>query len=101
MRHRVSIKLYAELGLPDYSSIKETRKAYRKLCLENHPDRGGDIDRMKRINAAYDFLIRYKGSYDRELRRYHNMKKGIRIRVGINGFTTTGSTDGSTWTYHF
>ena len=28
---------------------------YRALALKTHPDRGGDADRMKRINAARDW----------------------------------------------
>lgn len=29
------------------------RTAYRRLASENHPDRGGDPDRMAEINRAW------------------------------------------------
>ena len=81
MRLQVSAKLYKVLGLNDYAEIKEIRKAYRKLCLKNHPDRkGGNLDRMKRINAAYDFLLRYKTDYDYHLSVFNN-KKAVRRHI--------------------
>ena len=27
------------LGLPDYSSLEDIRKAYKQLALEKHPDK--------------------------------------------------------------
>lgn len=47
------------LGFPPESnpSTKDIRKAYRKLALLNHPDRGGDHRRMVEINTAFDILL--------------------------------------------
>ena len=37
-------------------SIEAIKRQYRKLALENHPDRGGDEETMKAINAEFDIL---------------------------------------------
>lgn len=34
----------------------EVTKAFRRLARENHPDVGGDPERMKEITAAYHLL---------------------------------------------
>ena len=33
---------------------KSLKSLYRKLCFENHPDRGGDVENMKVINCLYE-----------------------------------------------
>lgn len=38
------------------STLEEAKKLYYKLAKENHPDRGGDLETMKRINNEYDFV---------------------------------------------
>ena len=35
-------------------NIKELKKEYKRLAFENHPDRGGDTETMKSINAEYE-----------------------------------------------
>lgn len=37
------------------------KAAYKVLAFTNHPDRGGDLERMKTINIAYDTLARELG----------------------------------------
>lgn len=49
---------YAVLGIPVSSSPEETRSAYRALAMRLHPDLGGDEQAMKRLNAAYEVLVR-------------------------------------------
>ena len=46
--------LYEALGLTKEASYDEIKKAYRKLALQHHPDRGGDSEKFKEINAAYE-----------------------------------------------
>ena len=68
---RVSEKVknhYKTLGLSNFSPITDIRRSYRKLALIHHPDRGGDADRMKEINEAYDTLMKNKAFYDSQLR---------------------------------
>lgn len=34
-------------------TLEELKKAYRKLCVKNHPDNGGSVEKMAEINAEY------------------------------------------------
>lgn len=43
-------------------SKEDLKKAYRTLAIKNHPDRGGDAEDMKQINAAYESLKVNDGS---------------------------------------
>lgn len=44
------------LGLKDPVDHKTIRKRYKQLAMENHPDRGGDKDKLQAINAAMKLL---------------------------------------------
>jgi len=33
------------------------KKAYHKMCLKFHPDKGGDADKFIEIKNAYDELL--------------------------------------------
>jgi hypothetical protein len=46
----------AELGLNSGASDDEVKAAYRQAVLTRHPDRGGDLEAMKRANEARDVL---------------------------------------------
>ena len=48
--------LYNELGLERSASKEDIKKAHRKLVLKHHPDKGGDPEKFKKIQAAYDIL---------------------------------------------
>jgi DnaJ-class molecular chaperone len=45
------------LGLPENSDDDTIKKAYRKLALKNHPDKGGDPEEFKKISNAYNVII--------------------------------------------
>lgn len=49
-------KLYEVLGVSKDADEKEIKKAYRKLAVKHHPDKGGDEHLFKEINAAYEIL---------------------------------------------
>ena len=42
---------------PTPETLEELKSMYRKLAMKHHPDRGGDAETMKVINAEYDTLF--------------------------------------------
>ncbi len=62
-------KHYATLGLQKGASAAEIKKAYRSLSMQYHPDKVRNLgaefqkmaeEKMKEINAAYDYFERHK-----------------------------------------
>ena len=47
---------YQTLGVGKDASQQDIKKAYRKLASKHHPDKGGDQEEFKRVQAAYDTL---------------------------------------------
>lgn len=52
----MSTSLYDVLGANRGSNSDELKKVYRKLVLQHHPDKGGDPEKFKQIQHAYDVL---------------------------------------------
>jgi DnaJ-class molecular chaperone len=48
--------MYDILGLAKGASDDDVKKAYRKLAMKHHPDKGGDPEQFKKIQGAYDVL---------------------------------------------
>lgn len=48
--------LYEILGVAPDADTAAIKKAYRSLAQQNHPDKGGDVERFKAIQKAYDVL---------------------------------------------
>ena len=47
---------YDELGVQKGASMDEIKRAYKKLAIKNHPDKGGDPEKFKKISEAYETL---------------------------------------------
>ena len=47
---------YSRLGVNKQASPEELKRAYKKLAMQHHPDRGGDQTTFQEINEAYDTL---------------------------------------------
>jgi len=61
---------YKVLGVSDNSTDEEIKKAFRKLSLKHHPDRGGSGEEFKKINEAYQTLG------DSKKRQMYKMNRG-------------------------
>ena len=47
---------YEVLGVEKGATQDEIKKAYRKLAVKSHPDKGGDPELFKQITEAYEVL---------------------------------------------
>lgn len=69
----VETELYDILEVNPDSSQDEIKKAYRRQALTHHPDKGGDTEKFKQLNSAYEILS------DPEKRKVYDMrgKRGL------------------------
>jgi DnaJ-class molecular chaperone len=47
---------YGVLGVTSGTPDTDIRKAYHKLAREHHPDKGGDAEKFKKVQEAYEIL---------------------------------------------
>jgi DnaJ-class molecular chaperone len=66
---------YDILGITSKANADEIKRAYRKLAMEWHPDKGGDAEVFNKIQEAYDCLIDddLRKRYDLELHQNKNL----------------------------
>lgn len=50
------------LGLSGAFTSDDVKLAYKKASAKHHPDKGGDVEMMKKVNVAYDLLKNTTGS---------------------------------------
>lgn len=48
--------LYDTLGVSRTADSDEIKRAHRKLAVQHHPDKGGDAEKFKEIQKAYEIL---------------------------------------------
>ena len=72
---------YSVLGVSRNASQEEVKKAYKKLAMKHHPDRGGDETKFKEISEAYERIINPQANNDFE------------YTPGGFGFRRSGSVD--------
>jgi DnaJ family protein A protein 2 len=49
-------EFYDILGVSKNTSESDIKKAWKKLALKEHPDKGGDPEKFKKIQSAYEVL---------------------------------------------
>ena len=53
-------------------TLDELKAEYRRLAMKHHPDRGGDLETMKAINAEHDLLFEIlKANHNKTADQYH------------------------------
>lgn len=69
---------YNTLGVQRNATQEEIKLAYRKLASMHHPDRGGDAEKFKEIQIAYDTLSdpNKKTEYDNPGQGFHHFGPG-------------------------
>jgi len=84
---------YETLGIAKGASTDEVKRAFRKLAQEHHPDKGGDPEKFKEVNEAYQVLsdTEKRQQYD----QYGKTFEQARAQGGFGGFE--GFRDFSTW----
>ncbi len=75
-------ELYDVLGVPKTATETDIKKAFRKLTLQHHPDKGGDEAKFKEIGAAYEIL---SNSEKRALYDKYGLE-GVKQGGGMSGF---------------
>lgn len=56
-------KYYEILGVPKNASQDELKKAYKKAAIKNHPDKGGDPEKVGPDNLIYIVNANYAWYY--------------------------------------
>ena len=83
---------YATLGVSRNSTEDVIKKAYRKLAKEHHPDKGGDPEKFKKINKAYEQIQLndagmkfegFPGFFAQEFFKKHMFRQTIEVRVTL------------------
>jgi molecular chaperone DnaJ len=74
---------YQILGLSRGATTEEVKAAFRRLALEHHPDRGGNAEKFKEANEAYQVLSdpERREHYD----RFGTVAEGVPGSAGFGG----------------
>lgn len=73
-------EFYEILGVPQDAQPDEIKKAYRKLVIKKHPDKGGDPEEFKKLQAAYEVISNPE-------------KREIYDKYGLEGLREGGGAD--------
>ena len=73
---------YQVLEVDQKASQDDIKQSFRKLAMKHHPDRGGDQNKFKEINSAYETLNDPKRRAEYDAFR----RGGPQVRFTTNGF---------------
>lgn len=88
---------YKVLGVSENASPEDIKKAYYRLAHKYHPDKGGDEEKFKEVNEAYQTLSdkKKRAQYDQFRHVFQNGYTGSRYGYGPGGFNFQGNFDRS------
>jgi DnaJ-class molecular chaperone len=78
---------YETLGVAENATQDEIKKAYRKLAMQHHPDKGGDTNKFQEIQQAYDIVGNEQSRQQYDMERKHG---GMRFNVNGQDFHGSG-----------
>lgn len=83
----MSKSYYEILGVAKTASDADIKKAYRKAAHQHHPDKGGDAEKFKEINEAYQVLsdAQKRSQYD-QFGSVGRGSGGFGSQAGASGF---------------
>ncbi len=83
---------YELLGVSKNASADEIKTAFRKKAHQHHPDKGGDAEKFKELNEAYQVLgnAEKKQRYDQFGAAAFNSGGGNNAGGGFSGFNGQG-----------
>lgn len=70
---------YDVLGIKQNATKEEAKKAFKKMAMKHHPDRGGDETKFKEINEAYERIVSPEKFRDEQFQRTPG---GFEFRAG-------------------
>ena len=82
------MELYEVLGVDKGAESRDIKKAYFNLAKTHHPDKGGDAEKFKQIQRAYDVLS------DDEKRNFYNQTGQVPGEQGAGGPGSPGEGGG-------
>ena len=86
---------HAILGLRYGATPEEIKKAFRKLAHIHHPDKGGNEEKFKEINEAYQYLQKNPGIPEKRQDEYTAQDFVYRGFYQYRGFTTQVDENGN------
>ena len=83
---------YETLGITPDATAREIKIAYAKLALVNHPDKGGDAEKMKLLNEAYQTLSdpERRRDFDSVWKTYREADVSRQPDVAFEGYLQVG-----------
>lgn len=66
------LSVWAILGIEPHSPVDVIRRAYKKRALETHPDRGGDEERFRAVQRAYERALEKQAKGPKKQRSRRN-----------------------------